>query len=96
LQILSSVSHLPVHVADPVFCFLFACPFFRPRLLLLICQSMLQILSSVSHLPFHVADPVFCFSFALSMLQILSSASPEMIPLSGGLPNPRLFPFKGI
>ena len=26
--------------------------------------------------------------------QILASAPPEMIPLSGGFPNPQMFPFK--
>ena len=28
------------------------------------------------------------------LLQILASAPPEMIPLSGGFPNPQMFPFK--
>ena len=30
----------------------------------------------------------------LSIPQILASAPPEMIPLSGGFPNPQMFPFK--
>jgi hypothetical protein len=64
LQILYTVSHLPVHVEDPFFCFLFACPCCRSCLLLLICLSMLQFLSSASHLPVQLADLVFCFSFA--------------------------------
>ena len=28
------------------------------------------------------------------LCQILASAPPEMIPLSGGFPNPQMFPFK--
>jgi len=35
-------------------------------------------------------------SLIREMTKILASAPPEMIPLSGGLPNPKLFPFKEI
>ena len=33
-------------------------------------------------------------SIIREMTQIMSTAGPEMIPLSGGLPNPAMFPFK--
>lgn len=33
-------------------------------------------------------------SLIREMTKILATASPEMIPLSGGLPNPEMFPFK--
>jgi len=33
-------------------------------------------------------------SLIREMTQILASAPPEMIPLSGGFPNPQMFPFK--
>ncbi len=33
-------------------------------------------------------------SIIRELLKILQSASPDMIPLSGGLPNPAMFPFK--
>jgi len=33
-------------------------------------------------------------SLIREMTKILAAAPPEMIPLSGGLPNPKLFPFK--
>ncbi len=33
-------------------------------------------------------------SIIRELLKILSEASPDMIPLSGGLPNPAMFPFK--
>ena len=32
-------------------------------------------------------------SIIRELLKILSTATPEMIPLSGGLPNPDMFPF---
>jgi len=35
-------------------------------------------------------------SLIREMTKILASAPPEMIPLSGGLPNPKLFPFKDL
>jgi len=35
-------------------------------------------------------------SLIREMTKILASAPPEMIPLSGGLPNPKLFPFKNL
>ncbi len=33
-------------------------------------------------------------SIIRELLKILSTATPEMIPLSGGLPNPEMFPFR--
>ena len=33
-------------------------------------------------------------SIIRELLKILSTASPDMIPLSGGLPNPAMFPFR--
>jgi len=33
-------------------------------------------------------------SLIREMTQVLANASPEMIPLSGGFPNPQMFPFK--
>ena len=33
-------------------------------------------------------------SIIRELLKILATASPDMMPLSGGLPNPEMFPFK--
>jgi len=35
-------------------------------------------------------------SLIREMTKILANASPEMIPLSGGFPNPEMFPFTNL